>query len=64
VGLKSPAAKAGIEQGFQVTGIEVEADRPSRQWAYIPAALLVLLVFFLQRMRREDEPAVGASAAA
>jgi TRAP transporter 4TM/12TM fusion protein len=64
VGLKSPAAKAGIEQGFQVTGIEVETDRPSKQWAYIPAALLVLLVFLLQRMRREDEPPLGASAAA
>jgi TRAP transporter 4TM/12TM fusion protein len=64
VGLKSPAAKAGIEQGFRVTGIEVEADRPAKQWAFIPAALLVLLVFFLQRMRREDTPAVGASAAA
>jgi TRAP transporter 4TM/12TM fusion protein len=64
VGLKSPAAKAGIEQGFRVTGIEVEADRPAKQWVYIPAALLVLLVFFLQRMRREDAPTVGASAAA
>lgn len=64
VGLKSPAAKAGIEQGFHVKGIEVEADRPAKQWIYIPAALLVLLVFFLQRMRREDVPPLGASATA
>jgi TRAP transporter 4TM/12TM fusion protein len=64
VGLRSAAAKAGIEQGFQVTGIEVAADRPAKQWAYFPAALLVLLVFFLQRMRRQEEPPVGASAAA
>lgn len=64
VGLKSPAAKAGLEQGFQVTGIELEADRPAKQWVYIPAALLVLLVFLLQRMRRDEVPSVGASAAA
>jgi TRAP transporter 4TM/12TM fusion protein len=64
VGLKSPAAKAGIEQGFRVTGIEVEADRPARQWAYLPAAFLVLLVFLLQRMRSEGAPAVSAPEAA
>ena len=63
VGLKSPAAKAGIEQGFSVTGIEIEADRPAKQWVYLPAALIVLLVVLLQRMRRNDLPSVRASAA-
>jgi TRAP transporter 4TM/12TM fusion protein len=64
VGLKSPAAKAGVEQGFHVTGIELEADRPAKQWLYVPAALLVLLIFFIQRMRRNDVPTLGASATA
>ena len=56
VGLRSPAAKAGFEQGFAITGIEVAADRPAKQWSYLPAALLFLLVLVLQRRRAQDAP--------
>jgi len=63
VGLRSPAAKAGIEQGFSVTGIEVPADRPARQWSYLPALLLFLLVVALQRRRAEELPPGAAPAA-
>ena len=64
VGLKSAADKAGFEQGFGITGVEVPADRPAKQWAYLPAILLVLLVAFLQRLRREEPPTLPAAAAA
>jgi TRAP transporter 4TM/12TM fusion protein len=53
VSLKSGADKAGFEQGFKVTGVEVLADRLAKEWLYLPAMLLLAAVFGLQRMRRE-----------
>jgi TRAP transporter 4TM/12TM fusion protein len=64
VALRSPAAKAGFEQGFSVTGIELAADRPAKQWLYLPALLLVLLVAFLQRRRGEELPVAVVAPAA
>jgi TRAP transporter 4TM/12TM fusion protein len=64
VALRSPAAKAGFEQGFNITGIEVPADRPAKQWTYLPALLLVLLVALMQRRRRLETPTVAAAPAA
>lgn len=47
----SRAKKTGFEQGWKVTGVQVPADRPSPHWIYLPALALVMLVFFVQRMR-------------
>ncbi|TSA16719.1 MAG: TRAP transporter fused permease subunit [Betaproteobacteria bacterium] len=54
VSLKGAADKAGFEQGFKVTGIEVPADRMAKQWLYLPAMLLLAIIMLLQRMRPED----------
>ena len=61
VGLKSPAEKAGFEQGFRITGIETLADRPAKEWLYLPAFLLVAAIFGLQRLRPEDTPSGRAA---
>lgn len=61
VALRSPAAKAGFEQGFTVTGVEVAADRPARQWMYLPALLLLAIVALLQRRRPDTAPAAVAA---
>ncbi|WPC68406.1 TRAP transporter permease [Rhodoferax ferrireducens] len=53
VNLKSGADKAGFEQGFQVSGVEVPADRMDKRWLYLPALLLLAAVYAAQRMRRE-----------
>lgn len=53
VGLQSRADKAGFEQGFDVTGVETETDRPDKEWLYLPALLLLLAIFLLQRSRPE-----------
>lgn len=63
VGLRSPAAKAGFEQGFSITGIEVPAQRPAKQWSYLPALLVFLLVVALQRRRAEELPPAATPAA-
>ena len=57
VSLKSPAEKAGFEQGFRITGIEVPAKRPAKEWMYIPGLMLAGLVMLLQR-RRAPTPVV------
>ena len=65
VGLKSPAAKAGFEQGFDVTGIEVERSRPASEWLFVPALLLLAGIMWRQDRRRrpraktQSQPAVS-----
>ncbi len=58
----SQAEKLGLEQGFNVTGIELPADRPAKEWMYLPALALLALVIVLQRgrLRREVPPAPQA----
>jgi hypothetical protein len=64
VGLKSPAAKAGFEQGFTVTGIEVERPRPAKEWLFVPALLLLAGIMWRQDRRRrpvatQAQPAIS-----
>ena len=48
----SRAARLGLEQGFQITGIELPTDdRPAKEWIYIPALALLALVWFMQSAR-------------
>lgn len=47
----SVAEKLGIEQSFHITSLEVPADRPAKEWLYVPAFLLLALVIWLQRRR-------------
>jgi hypothetical protein len=47
----SRAEKLGIEQGFKITALEVDADRPDKEWLFIPALAVLGLVVFLQRRR-------------
>mgnify|MGYP000845520822 CR=1 FL=1 len=58
----SQAEKLGLEQGFNVTGIELPADRPAKEWMFLPALALLALVIVLQRgrLRREPPPAPQA----
>ncbi|MGH8797133.1 MAG: TRAP transporter permease, partial [Caldimonas sp.] len=51
VGLNSAAQKAGFEQGFIVTGVEVAHPRPAKEWLFVPALLLLGLIVLLQRRR-------------
>ena len=48
----SQAEKLGIEQSFRITSIEVPADRPAKEWLFLPAFALLGLVVWLQRARR------------
>ena len=37
----SPAARLGIEPGFQITAVEVPSDRPASEWMFVPALGLI-----------------------
>jgi TRAP transporter 4TM/12TM fusion protein len=47
----SRAEKLGIETGFQITKVELPADRPVKEWMFIPALALLGLVGWVQRRR-------------
>ena len=47
----SRAKKAGIDQGFDVVAVKVKTERPSTQWFYLPALLLIVLVWWMQGRR-------------
>ncbi len=54
----SPAEKLGLEQGFNLTRIEIpHPDRPDKEWIFVPALLLLALVWFMQNARRRREAA-------
>jgi hypothetical protein len=63
VRLRGAADRAGFEQGFRITGIEVDADRPAKEWLYLPALLLLGGIFLVQRARRDESPASPLPAA-
>ncbi|MCW5632398.1 MAG: TRAP transporter permease [Rubrivivax sp.] len=47
----SQAQKLGLEQGLKVTSIELPAERPAKEWMFVPALLLLAVVWVLQRRR-------------
>ncbi|MEX0732737.1 MAG: TRAP transporter permease [Aquisalimonadaceae bacterium] len=51
VGYGSTADRMGLEFGWDITGILVPADRPARQWFFIPALGLLGLIWWWQRRR-------------
>ncbi|MCC7327214.1 MAG: TRAP transporter permease [Burkholderiales bacterium] len=59
----SRAEKLGLEQGFKVSSIEMPAERPAKEWMFIPALLLLAAVILLQRLsgRRAAAPKSAAA---
>ena len=51
VGFGSAAEKAGVDFDWLVTGTREKTARPAKEWLYIPAILLALLIAWLQRRR-------------
>ena len=49
----SQAQKAGFEQGWDVVSIMVPAERPTPHWFYLPACILILIVWFTQGFRMQ-----------
>jgi TRAP transporter 4TM/12TM fusion protein len=58
----SRAKKNGFEIGWQVGGVLVPTERPSMHWVYIPALLLVALVWWGQGRRMRPTAPVARAA--
>jgi hypothetical protein len=50
-----------MEQGFHIVSAEMPADRPAKEWVFVPATVLLLLIMLLQRRRLA--PAMATKAA-
>jgi TRAP transporter 4TM/12TM fusion protein len=55
----SRAAKARIEQGFDIVGVEVPTDRLNAHWFYIPGLLIAAFVWLIQGIRMRRAPAAA-----
>lgn len=54
----SRAAKARIEQGYDIVSVKVPNERISAHWFYLPGLVIAILVWFMQgwRVRRRVTP--------
>ena len=57
----SRAKKSGFEAGWQVGGVLVPTERPSAHWVYLPALLMVALVWWGQGRRAGRAQGVAAA---
>jgi hypothetical protein len=57
----STAAKARIEQGFEIVGVKVPNPRISAHWFYIPGLLIIVFVWIMQGIRMRRAPAAAAA---
>lgn len=53
----SRAAKLGLAPGQKIVSVELPAERPAKEWLFLPAAALLLLIMGLQRVRGRRSPA-------
>lgn len=51
VRFRSSAERLGIEPGFVIQRLELPAQRPAKEWLFLPAFLLIALIAFLQKRR-------------
>lgn len=56
VRFRSTAARLGMEQGFDIVSVEMPAERPAKEWFYLPALALLALIIVAQRRRLRLEP--------
>ncbi len=55
----SRARKSGFDQGFEIVAVQVPTDRPTPHWFYLPALLLIGIVWVSQGRRLRAEPVRG-----
>jgi TRAP transporter 4TM/12TM fusion protein len=48
----SAAEKIGLAAGWGIVSVSIPADRPAKEWAFLPALLMLLGIWFLQGRRR------------
>lgn len=64
VAFGSEAEKAGLAFDQKIITLRVPSDQPSKQWLWIPALAVLVLIVVLQRARRRSAPGLAAPATA
>ena len=64
VAFGSEAAKAGLAFDQKILTLRVPADQPSKEWLWIPAFVVLVLIVMMQRARRGRGPELTAPAVA
>jgi predicted metalloprotease with PDZ domain len=61
VSFGSAAEKALIKYGDEIVSVPVENKRPDKQWMFVPAFVLLALIWYAQRrrVRRQIQPVVA-----
>lgn len=57
VGFSSPAEKAKIDFDQEILSIQMPTERPNKEYMFLPALLLLVLIWFIQRGRAARETA-------
>ena len=47
----SPAEKAGIDFDWEIESVVIDAERPMKEWVFIPALLLLFALALNQKRR-------------
>ncbi|MDJ0945505.1 MAG: TRAP transporter permease [Kiloniellales bacterium] len=63
IGFGSPAEEAGLDFDWEITSVEVPAERLPKEIFYIPALLLLGLIVLMQRRRRPADLAAAPAPA-
>jgi len=51
----SPAESAGVDFDWEIRSVVVEADRPMKEWVFVPALMLLIGLGFNQKRRARKE---------
>ncbi len=51
VAFGSTADKVGLRAGWRIVSVSVDTDRPAKEWAFVPALVLLTGIWFVQRRR-------------
>ncbi len=54
LGFGSQAEQSGVDFDWEVKSVEKRTDRPSKEWMFIPAMLLLLMLGWYQNRRKES----------
>ena len=51
----SPAESAGVDFDWEIRSVVVDADRPMKEWVFVPALMLLIGLGFNQKRRARKE---------
>ena len=55
----SQAQQGGLDWGWEVLDVRVDADRPTKHWVYVPTLILLAIMGWLQIRRRKQMKLAG-----